>query len=105
MLANVLIGAYAAGLIELYTQPLPFILDISATPLASPLARLQLRDGPIITNLRHTSVHMDDERGRALLALLDGTRDHAALRGELLVRDEELQRDLAKMARLALLIA
>ena len=111
VLANVLIGAYAAGLIELHTQPLPFTLAISATPVASPLARRQLRDGPIVTNLRHTSVQMDDERGRDLLALLDGTRDHAALREALAAHaapdgsEEELQRDLARIAHLALLIA
>jgi hypothetical protein len=124
VLADVVIGAYAAGLVELHVQPPPFALHVSPKPLASPLARLQLRDRPIVTTLRHTSVHIDDRRARALLQLLDGTRDHAALLHELSVRlgseaqdasggdddggdvsAEELERELTKMARLALLIA
>lgn len=114
VLADVVIGAYAAGLVELHVQPPPFALHVSPKPLASPLARLQLRDGPIVTTLRHTSVHIDDRRARALLRLLDGTRDRVALLGELSVRgdddgldvsEEELERELTKMARLALLIA
>ncbi|MGI8856596.1 MAG: methyltransferase regulatory domain-containing protein [Thermomicrobiales bacterium] len=111
LLANVVLGAYTAGLIELHVQPLPFTLRVSATPLASPLARLQLRDGPIVTSLRHTSVRMDDIRGSALLELLDGTRDLAALREALAARglsdagEQDVQRDLIRIAHLALLIA
>jgi SAM-dependent methyltransferase len=111
VLGGVLVGAYAAGLIELHAHPLPFVRDVSAKPLASPLARWQLRDGTIVTNLRHTSVRMDDQRGRDLLGLLDGTRDHAALL-EARAGDgggdsarQELERDLARMADLALLMA
>jgi hypothetical protein len=111
VLGGVLIGAYSAGLIELHVHPLPFVRHVSAMPLASPLARRQLRDGPIVTNLRHTSVRMEDQRGRDLLELLDGTRDHAALltacggpdAGDASKR--ELERDLARMADLALLMA
>jgi SAM-dependent methyltransferase len=111
VLGGVLVGAYSAGLIELHAHPLPFVRHVSARPLASPLARWQLRDGAIVTNLRHTSVRMDDRRGRDLLELLDGTRDHAALltaRGGPDAGDaskRELERDLARMADLALLMA
>jgi hypothetical protein len=111
VLGGVLVGAYAAGLIELHAHPLPFVRHVSAKPLASPLARRQLRDGTIVTNLRHTSVRMDDQRGRDLLELLDGTRDRAALLEARAGDDNggdagrELERDLARMADLALLMA
>ena len=36
-----------------------------------------------MTNLRHTSVRIEDELGRRLVTLLDGTRDRAALAAEL----------------------
>lgn len=109
-LGGALIGAYAAGLVELSTQPPAFAHRAGAKPVASPLARLQLRDGPIVTTLRHTSVHMDDRRGRNLLGLLDGTRDRAALLVALAGSGEggdlawELERDLARLAHLALLV-
>ena len=86
VLGGVLIEAYAANLIELHTQPPAFALRSGDRPVASPLARLQLRDGPVVTSLRHTSVRIDDPRGQKLLQLLDGTRDYAALREELGVR-------------------
>ncbi|MHB8647996.1 MAG: methyltransferase regulatory domain-containing protein [Thermomicrobiales bacterium] len=124
VLADMVIGAYAAGLVELHLHPPPLALHVSAKPLASPLARLQLRDGSIVTTLRHTSVRIDDRRAHALLRLLDGTRDRAALLSELNARlgadapdtsgagdndadvsAQELERELTKMARLALLIA
>jgi hypothetical protein len=111
VLAGVLVGAYAAGLAELHAHPLPFVRHVSARPLASPLARQQLREGTIVTNLRHTNVRMDDERGRDLLILLDGTRDHVGLlrayQGDNSGEDarQELERNLARMADLALLMA
>jgi hypothetical protein len=111
VLAGVLVGAYAAGLAELHAHPLPFVRHVSARPRASPLARQQLRDGTIVTNLRHMSVRMDDQRGRDLLVLLDGTRDHAALlracAGDGSAEDarQELEHNFARMADLALLMA
>ena len=52
-------------------------------PEASALARWQLRDEPgRVTNLRHESIQVDGELGRALILLLDGTRDRAALASE-----------------------
>ena len=47
--------------------------------VASALARLQAAEGTRVTTLRHTSVEVADELGRRLIALLDGTRDRAAL--------------------------
>ena len=68
-----------------------------------------------MTNLRHASVRIEDDLGRRLVTLLDGTRDRAALAAELrafLVErgdpvpadlPEALDRSLQGLARLALL--
>lgn len=123
VLAEVVLGAYAAGLVELHVQPPSFALHVSPKPLASLLARLQLGEGSVVTTLRHTSVRIDDRRARTLLRLLDGTRDRATLLGELNARlgadppdvssahendvgisEQELARELTNMARLALLV-
>jgi hypothetical protein len=70
-----------------------------------------------VTNLRHTSVGIDDELGRRLVVLLDGTRDRAALLRDLRTflleagrevpdgLDDGLERSLQGLAGLALLRA
>ena len=76
-------------------------------PLASPLARCQARPGAIVTTLQTHVVRINDEPTAALLGLLDGTRDRAAIReafpGELTA--EALDAALAKLAELGLLFA
>ena len=90
-------------------------------PSASPVARWQIERGPMVTSVFHFSVQVEDELGRELLRLLDGTRDRAALVDELfrfLRRKDalaqpdqdpartletiraELERNLQKLARL-----
>ena len=78
-------------LVEVYTQPPRFTLEVGERPVASALARPQARSGRWVTNLRHESVLLD-EVGQRLLWHLDGSRDRAALRDLLvvLVRDGEL---------------
>jgi len=52
--------------------------------MVSPLTRLQIANGERwITNLRHNNVNLDEPVGRALISLLDGTRDRAALLADL----------------------
>jgi hypothetical protein len=115
-LCDALLRAYAANLVALHVHPPRLATAPGETPRASPLARHQAQAGELVTNLRHASVRIEDELGRQLLALLDGTRDRAALaaqlraflaeRGERLsdaqLRDG-LQRSLQGLARLALL--
>ena len=76
---------------ELFTQPPRFTLDIVERPVASPLARLQARAGPRLTNLRHETLTVD-EIGRQLILHLDGSRNRAQLRDLLigLVNEGEL---------------
>src|SRR5215510_1711786 len=129
-LSEFLLQAYGANVIEFHTQPWEFVLEPGERPMASRLARLQLRDSTTVTTMRHTSVQVMDSIGRHLLMLLDGTRDKADLlrelsklveSGEIKIRREghedtevhqaasilanELEQNLAKVARLALLVA
>jgi len=86
----------------------------SPRPLASPVARLQARRGTAVTNLEHVTIQLPDAPPRALLALLDGERDAAALDvavGAALEVDEPAARRrridqyVRQFARLGLLIA
>jgi methyltransferase-like protein/ubiquinone/menaquinone biosynthesis C-methylase UbiE len=75
---------YMAGMLELHVHVPPFTTEVSDRPLASPLARLEARDGNVITTLHCRSLHLSDSLQRGVVMLLDGTRDHAALRRDLL---------------------
>lgn len=133
VLAEILWGTYTAGVIELHVYTPRCAEEVSERPVASPLARLQVQSAngeAVVATLRHVSVNVEDMIGQQLLLLLDGTRDRAALldelaafvkssvaakqqRGEAVVDlqkalDElsnELDQNLAKLARLGLLIA
>ena len=131
-LGEILLATYAAGLVDLHCYPPRFVVAPSERPLASPLARLEVQRRSVVTSLRHTSVGIDDALGQRLLQLLDGTRDRAALVDELarILRagpesratrgvntpespldqalaalPDELEANLAKLGRLALLVA
>jgi methyltransferase-like protein/cyclopropane fatty-acyl-phospholipid synthase-like methyltransferase len=78
-LAEVLLRAYAAGIVEFHVHPPQFVTSPSERPVASPLARLQAQNGDKIVNLRHHNIKIEDSLGRGLLQLLDGTRDRSAL--------------------------
>ena len=81
--AEVIYGAHRAGTVELHTQPPHIVTEVAERPMASPLVRWQLRDGPgRVTNLRHESIQVDGDQGRALILLLDGSRDRAMLASE-----------------------
>ncbi len=129
-LGTILLETYKAGLVELHVHPPEFASEIGEHPVASPLVRWQLRTGTQVTCLRHTRINVEGPLERRFLLLLDGTRDRAALvkdlaaqvaSGEVVmerdgapVRDgqtaskilaDELEAALAKLARLALLVA
>jgi SAM-dependent methyltransferase len=110
-LAELLLKIYASGLVELHAAPSRFTLEASQRPRAFALARLQAEGDSLVTTLRHTSVELDDDLGRRLVTLLDGTRDRAALLKELAsessepLRAEDLERSLTGLAHLALLEA
>ena len=77
-------------------------------PRASALARAQHAAGaPVVSSLLHTNVKLDEPLDLALLPLLDGTRDRAAL-GDAVPgepADADLDAALARLAALGLLHA
>lgn len=129
MLGEFLLKAYAGNMVELHACPSQFVLEASERPAASRLARLQLESGAAVTTLRHTTVRVTGDLGINLLMLLDGSRDRKALleelgklveSGRVVIRKEgkevfdarealkvladELDQNLARIARLALLV-
>src|SRR5258706_11981986 len=127
-LGEILLKIYASGLVELHVHAPQYSRSPSERPMASPLARWQVRHEETVTNLCHTSIVLEDKVGQHLLSLLDGTRNRAALLQELrafisarqaeagsdqsrtdLPSDEnlavQLENSLSMMARYALLVA
>ncbi len=112
-----LLRCYAGNIVQLHAAPPPLTTSAGERPEASPLARHQARSGELVTNLRHTGVRIEDDLGRRLVVLLDGTRDRAQLLHELaaFLRDTGravpddleggLERSLEGLAGLALLRA
>jgi len=106
-----------------------FVVEVSERPLASPLARFQVERGLPVANLRHVEVEIEDEIGRELLKLLDGTRNPDALLDDLTavvsskkllltkestrvekeeirsVLSRDLESNLQKLAKFALLVS
>jgi len=75
---------YSAGLLDLHMYVPPFTTKVSEKPVASPLARLEARDCDVISTLHHRSLRLGDALQKGLVMLMDGTRDHDALRKDLL---------------------
>jgi len=105
LLADILFSLYGGGFLELHLLPPACTGRVSERPVALPLARREAALGPLVTNAHRRVLKLEDENVRALLLLLDGTRDHAALARELPAGTEALEPTLRKMAGLALLIA
>ena len=126
ILLAILLRTYGAGLLELYPRGPDYVTEVSERPMASSLARLQIEHDSLVTNLRHICVEVQDEIGRQLLRLLDGTRDRRMLLADLASAVEsapdtasankpsvhdvrknlaaELEANLQKLAKLALLV-
>jgi SAM-dependent methyltransferase len=77
-LATDLLSCYKWKLVELQTHPSPFVVQPSAKPLASELARYQAGVGNTVTNLRHEAGQLNDF-SRVVLRYLDGRHDRTAL--------------------------
>jgi hypothetical protein len=71
-------------LVDLHLYVPPFVVHLSERPVASPLARWQARMGDIVSTLHHRSLKLGSTIHRGLLALLDGSRDRAALCADVL---------------------
>lgn len=95
VVCEMLLRCYSADLVSLHAGPIAVGTSHTPRPRVSALARLQARENELVTNLRHQPVELDDDL-RALVALLDGTRDRDALGDD---------RGLDELARRALLTA
>jgi methyltransferase-like protein len=80
-LVAALVRCFGTGLVDFHVHPPRFATEPGPRPLASPLARLQLRRQQPVTNLRGRGVELD-EFHRLVLERLDGTRDRASLLDE-----------------------
>ena len=106
--ANLLRGvSYSNQLVSLHTFHPALTTEISDEPLASPVARLEAAGRTVVTNLWHDRVTLNPAQ-RALLPLVDGTRDRAALVAALPaehgITAPELELHLRWMAHAGLLI-
>ena len=112
-LCDALVHGAIRGIVWPHALPPALGLHAGERPCASPLARLQARDGEPVTTLRHNSIRIHDELDQRVLALLDGSRDRAALHARLTgfqgLDGEELaeriEAVLERIARSALLVA
>ncbi|MEP7085531.1 MAG: class I SAM-dependent methyltransferase, partial [Betaproteobacteria bacterium] len=77
-LGEEILRCYAAGVVELRVWSPPLSTIVTERPVASPMARLQAQQGEHVTNLLQQRVTLDGIT-RALLPLLDGSRDRGAL--------------------------
>ncbi|MBW1802422.1 MAG: methyltransferase regulatory domain-containing protein, partial [Deltaproteobacteria bacterium] len=75
VLAETLLTAYSANIVELHMYSPRFIREPGARPAASALSRYQANKGSQVTNLCHRSIELENTLGLILLPLLDGTRD------------------------------
>jgi hypothetical protein len=124
-LCGFLLELFRGGIVMLHTWTPEFTRMISDRPLASGLTRWQAKRQETVTSPFHTGIQIEDESGRHLLSILDGTRERAALsadmfeffrakgalkddafdEAELRRRvDEDLEKNLGKLARLGLLV-
>jgi len=108
-LASDMLQSFAAGVVELHSIALPFVIEPGARPLASAVAALQAGRGTQVTNLRHESIAIDDE-ARRLLPMLTGNRTEQELATLAWPGDSELvalgklRQALSQLARQALLV-
>ena len=105
-----------SGMIELHGHVPHYTETVSEKPVASPLARMQVRTSPIATTLTHNSMRFDDAPSRLLLQLLDGTRTREQLATELLAAFPQenrpdpaelragLERNLERLAKAGMLV-
>jgi len=108
-LASDLLKSFCAGAVELHALGAAFVIEPGARPLASAVSRLQASRGAFVTNMRHEMVGLDDA-DVALLPMLDGSRERAALEARAFpgqpaqAASAALDQALTRLARQALLV-
>jgi hypothetical protein len=109
-LCEALLSGCAVGVVKLHVRPPGLVPKAGERPRASALTRHEAATGDTFSSLRHAVVKVENEFGRRVLMLLDGTRDRAALAAELRAAGDvpddlegEIERTLTYLARFALL--
>jgi SAM-dependent methyltransferase len=117
LLSRFLTLVWQGGLVALHGDSPRYARAAPERPVASPLARWQLRSGTEATTLLHSTIQFQDPVGRNLVLLLDGTRDLDRLTADLLGAfppDQRpapdgfrvtVERNVARLARFGLFIA
>jgi len=82
-LGGFLFKLFGAGAVVFHTTAPRHASAAGTRPRASPIARWQAARGSVVTSAFHLAIHIEDESGRHLLQLLDGTRERAALAKEM----------------------
>jgi SAM-dependent methyltransferase len=73
-LLRILLEGYRAGVLEFRRTPLRCAIKPSARPAVSQLTRWQIKRSTTVTTLLGANLRVEDEIGKRLLLLLDGTR-------------------------------
>ncbi|HYO81879.1 MAG TPA: class I SAM-dependent methyltransferase [Bryobacteraceae bacterium] len=107
MLREVLLRMNLPGVMDMSPVPWAGPRTVSDRPVASKLAVYQLRSGPKVTSLRHRSVDLDDDLGKAILPLLDGQRTAADVLQSVASTDgasaESVNASIARLYKLGLI--
>jgi hypothetical protein len=101
--SDMAVTLFQRGLIELRTVP-GLAKRAGDHPLASPLARYQVRKGPTVSTLLHTAVEIPHPAAREFLTLLDGTRDRRTLARESSCSPDQVEQELEKASAHGLLL-
>ena len=80
---EMLVQIYAPGLATIHVSPPKFSRHVAERPVASPLARWLARTTSRLPNLCHAQVTMENDSGRYLMTLLDGSRTPGELADEM----------------------
>jgi len=79
IVAQLVIDLYPRNWLDLLPRPSIFTTAPGPRPMATALARWQVQQGELVTDLRHRSVTITDAFTRQLLPHLDGQTDRVAL--------------------------
>jgi hypothetical protein len=82
-----LMQLYKGRAIEAWYRPVPAAKP-GSHPRVSPFTHQQLAAGPRVTNLRHQTLSIDDELGRAAVLLMDGRTSRSQITAQLNTRPD-----------------
>jgi methyltransferase-like protein/ubiquinone/menaquinone biosynthesis C-methylase UbiE len=81
---NFLLQLYSAGVVEFRTERSPAVRQPGDLPKTSPIVRWQIERGNTVTSLDHQLLEVEDEIGKKLIQIMDGTRGRLQLAREMM---------------------